>query len=69
MSEVHLMNRAAVSHSFSIRQTETTQELGSSLCLGLLSLFFLVVFSVSLFLCVCVASGAKRRSPTSARGS
>ena len=63
MSEVHLMNRAAVSPSFIKRQTETAQELGTSLCLGPL---FLSSVCVSLFLCV--ASGAKRRSPTSARG-
>ena len=31
MSEVHLMNRAAVSPSFNIRQAETTQELGALL--------------------------------------
>ena len=61
MSEVHKHEQAAVSPSFILNLTETTQELGSS-CPS--SLF--VVFPCS---CVCVASGEKRRSPTFAPGS
>ena len=65
MSEVHKHEQAAVSPSFILSLTETTQELGTSFCFVV---FFclLVVFPCS---CVCVASGEKRRSPTFAPGS
>ena len=63
MSEVRKHEQAAVSPSFILNLTETTQELGTSFpsCL--------FACCVSLFLCVCVASGEKRRSPTFAPGS
>ena len=62
MSEVHKHEQAAVSPSFILNLTEATLELGtSSVFFWFLCLCFLVP--------VCVASGVKRGSPTSARGS
>ena len=49
MSEVHKHEQAAVSPSFILNLTETTQELGTS-CFALVLLF---ACCVSLFLCVC----------------
>ena len=60
MSEVHKHEQAAVSPSFILNLTKTTQELGTSFPSSF-------VCCVSLFLCV--ASGEKRRSPTFAPGS
>ena len=52
MSEVHKHEQAAVSPSFILNLTETTQELGTSCLVFVLVSFSLVACCVSLFLCV-----------------
>ena len=67
MSEVHKHEQAAVSPSFILNLTKTTQELGTAWLVLLAFGSCLFACCVSLFLCV--ASGEKRRSPTFAPGS
>ena len=64
MSEVHKHEQAAVSPSFILDLTETTQELGTS-C----SFLLCCLLCLCLLVPVCVASGVKRGSPTFAPGS
>ena len=62
MSEVHKHEQAAVSPSFILNLTETTQELGTSCLVFVLVSFSLFACCVSLFLCVCCVWREKEES-------